>query len=328
MGQSLNKTGGYTEEELLQMISRWVPEERVPKRIRIKDTYDFFRVDYNDVVVLGRVPYLVRNNERERRFGMEDEQKFWVKRAINLINGHVKILKWTFMEKFNTRIGNLIFECVRSPLKEARILNTVRGRPDFMQGETVRDSAGKPLRIINFIRGKTIDEIVCTLGSNHEDYFFNHYKNLLVEFIAAVEGIRFLHGHGEKHGDIRRDHLIKDSATGQYRWIDFDYNYIHRASKFGYDLFGIGTTLIFITGRGDTTIHNLSLSAPDILNKVSFDDVNIVLHNRVANLKKIYPYIPELLNRILMHFSAGASVYYGNTNELLEDLGEALSILK
>jgi hypothetical protein len=28
-----------------------------------------------------------------------------------------------------------------------------------------------------------------------------------------------------------------------------------------------------------------------------------VFHNRVANLKKIYPYIPENLNRVLIHFS-------------------------
>ena len=328
MGQSLNKAGGYTEEELLQMISRWVAAERVPKRIRIKDTSDFFRVDYDDVVLLGGVPYFVRNNERERRFGVEDEQKFWVKRSINLINGHVKILKWTFKEKFNSRIGDLVFECVRSPLKEARILNIVRGRPDFMQGETVRDSAGKPLRIMDFIRGKTIEEITLTLGAGHEDFFFNHYKNLLAEFIAAIEGIRFLHEHGEKHGDIRRDHMIKDSATGRYRWIDFDYNYRHRASKFGYDLFGLGNILIYITGRGDITTHNLSLEAPDMLNRLSFDDLNIVFHNRVANLNKIYPYIPEPLNRILMHFSAGAKVFYGNTVELLEDLGEVFSILK
>lgn len=47
---------GYTEKELLRMIRQWVPRERVPKRVRIKDTSDFFRVDYDDVVVLGGIP--------------------------------------------------------------------------------------------------------------------------------------------------------------------------------------------------------------------------------------------------------------------------------
>ena len=52
------------------------------------------------------------------------------------------------------------------------------------------------------------------------------------------------------------------------------------------------------------------------------EDVNIVFNNRVANLKKIYPYIPEALNRILLHFSKGANWFYENTAQLLDDLGE------
>ena len=56
--------------------------------------------------------------------------------------------------------------------------------------------------------------------------------------------------------------------------------------------------------------------------------MNIVFHNRVNNLKKIYPYIPEKLNRVLMHFSLSAPVYYEETQELLEDLGEAREELK
>jgi len=56
--------------------------------------------------------------------------------------------------------------------------------------------------------------------------------------------------------------------------------------------------------------------------------VNIVFHNRVANLGKIYPYIPEALNRVLMHFSVGSPVYYDDTRELLEDLGEAREKLR
>ncbi len=57
--------GGYSEKELLRMIRKWVPRDRVPKRVKVKDTADFFRVDYDDVVVLNDVPYFVRNNERE-----------------------------------------------------------------------------------------------------------------------------------------------------------------------------------------------------------------------------------------------------------------------
>jgi hypothetical protein len=122
---------------------------------------------------------------------------------------------------------------------------------------------------------------------------------------------------------VRRDHLIKDSATGRYRWIDFDFNYRHGESRFGYDLFGLGNILLFITGRGDITTHRLLRESPGLLDRLTGDDVNIVFRNRVNNLQKIYPYIPEKLNRVMMHFSLSASVFYEETRELLEDLGEA-----
>ncbi len=305
------------------MIRKWVPRDRVPKRIKVKDTSDFFRVDYDDVVILKGVPYFIRNNEREGRFGIEDEQKFWVKRARNLLTGDVKILKWVFRERFEARIGHLVFECVRSPQKEARILELVRGRPEFMQGETVLDSAGNQLRILDYIRGKTLGQIAVELGKDHEDFFKSYYPGLLDEFLGIVEAIRFLHENGEKHGDVRRDHIIKDSTTDRYRWIDFDFNYRHGESRFGYDLFGLGNILLFITGRGDITTHRLLVERPEVLERLTEDDVNIVFHNRVNNLKKIYPYIPEKLNRILMHFSMSTPVYYEETRELLEDLGEA-----
>jgi hypothetical protein len=314
---------GYSEKELRAMIRRWVPAERVPKQVRIKETADFFRVDYDDVVVLGEVPYLVRNNEREGRFGLEDEPKFWVKRSVNLLTGELKVLKWVFREQFQATIGDLVFECVRSPQKEARILELVRGREDFMQGTTVSDSAGNPLRILDFIRGRTLSQATEGLGSGHEDFFHEHYPLLFDEFIGIVEAIRFLHDHGEKHGDIRRDHLIKDETSGRYRWIDYDFNFRHGESRFSYDLFGLGNVLLFLTGRGDVTTQRLLRDAPDLLDRLDDGDVNIVFRNRVTNLRKVYPYIPESLNRVLMHFSAGSPVYYETTGELLEDLGEA-----
>jgi hypothetical protein len=52
------------------------------------------------------------------------------------------------------------------------------------------------------------------------------------------------------------------------------------------------------------------------------EDLNIVFGNRVVNLKKIYPFIPESLNRVLMHFSKGANWFYENAAQLIEDLEE------
>ena len=140
--------------------------------------------------------------------------------------------------------------------------------------------------------------------------------------MGCIEAIRFLHQLGEKHGDIRRDHILIDRNSRRYRWIDFDFNYRHRENIYGYDLFGLGNVLVFLVGKGDVLLPNLKKQGHSALHDLRQDDLNIVFNNRVANLKKIYPYIPESLNRVLMHFSKGANWFYENTTQLLDDLRE------
>jgi hypothetical protein len=43
------------------------------------------------------------------------------------------------------------------------------------------------------------------------------------------------------------------------------------------------------------------------------------------NWRKLYPYIPEKLNHVLMHFSEGAELYYDCVTEIVEDLADAMS---
>jgi len=68
-------------------------------------------------------------------------------------------------------------------------------------------------------------------------------------------------------------------------------------------LFGLGNVFMYLVGMGDVLIPNIKTTNPQAYGELSDDDTNIVFNNRVANLIKIYPYIPENLNRILMHFS-------------------------
>ena len=64
-----------------------------PKTIRvIRDTSNFLTVSRGDVLLLGGRHYLVRGNEREGRFGLDEEPKLWVKRAIDLATSEVKII--------------------------------------------------------------------------------------------------------------------------------------------------------------------------------------------------------------------------------------------
>src|SRR4030042_7218796 len=91
----------FSINDLRDRIARYMGPERVPKQINvIADTSDFYRVDYDDIVILGNRPYLIRNNEREGRFGIDDQQKYWVKRARDLSAGSVNIVKFVFHERF------------------------------------------------------------------------------------------------------------------------------------------------------------------------------------------------------------------------------------
>jgi hypothetical protein len=114
-----------------------------------------------------------------------------------------------------------------------------------------------------------------------------------------------------------------DRESNNYRWIDFDYNYRHRENIYGYDLFGLGNILVFLAGKGDVLLPDLKRQRPEVLDSLVQDDVNIVFRHRLANLKKAYPYIPERLNRVMMHFSLGANWYYENTSQMLEDLRDS-----
>jgi len=305
------------------MVSRWLPPHQVPQRFRIHtDTSDFIRVGYDDVVILDGRPYLIRHNAKEQRFGLEDEDKFWVKRAIDLEDGNLKIMKLVFYERFMSRIGDIEFECFRSPKKEARILDLVSGRKNFMHGYSIRDEKDNLIRILDFIRGKPLPTYVANMGMDHEAYYYEEFQGIMDHFVECIQAIRFLHENGERHGDIRRDHILIDGESGRYRWIDFDFNYRHRENIYVYDLFGLGNVLVFLVGMGDVLLRDLKREGHPSLGTLSETDLNLVYNNRVVNLKKIYPYIPDSLNRVLMHFSRGANWFYENTVQLLDDLAE------
>jgi len=138
--------------QIHQMAARWLAADSRPEDLRIHtDTSDFFALDAGDVVVLNGRPYLVRNSIREGRFGLEDEIKYWVKRAIDLASGAMRIIKLVFYERFEATIGGITFECFRSPRKEARILELVNDHPNFMHGSSVADEKGNIVRVLETI---------------------------------------------------------------------------------------------------------------------------------------------------------------------------------
>lgn len=311
--------------EIIDLMGAHCGPARVPGRFKIiTDTSDFFRVDYNDVVLLADAPFWVKGYEKEGRFGLDDEPKYWVRRAVDLRSGATCILKLVFHESFETRIGGAVVKCFRSPGKEARILDLVREHPNFMHGRWVLDQAGNNIRILEYIRGRRYDQLIEELAcADHEEYFHRFFPQVLAVFIEMTRAVKFLHDQGEKHGDIRRDHILWDAETDTPRWIDFDYNYQHGESMFSFDLHGLGNLLIFLAGRGDVLVPDLFRQQRHLHDRLVAEDLGISYQNRVANLQKIYPYIPDSLNLVLRHFSQGAGIFYDHTGQMLDDLAVA-----
>ncbi len=291
------------------------------------DTSQFMSIDHGDVIALDGLHYLVLRNETERRFGLEDP-KYWVKRCQLLETGERKILKLVFYENFPLRIGDFVIRCHRSPEKEARILNLVRHDIRFMQGIACHDAKRNNVRVLDVIQGKRLDLEVEDLPMEHETYFHTEFPAIFEKYLGSVEAISFLHAHYEKHGDIRRDHLWVEYGTGQYRWIDFDYAFDFHENPFGLDIFGLGNILLFITGKGEHTISTLQQAGNIDLGMFTRDDFALMFANRLANLRKLFPYIPKELNNVLMHFSAGTYVFYDSVDEMLEELRACLPALK
>jgi hypothetical protein len=298
-------------------------EHRTIRNMRvIQNTTNFIKVEYGDVLLLETGAYLIKGHEHEGRFGLDDEIKHWVKKAVDVETGQRKVIKLVFFERFTIKLANITYECYRSPQKEARILELVAGNPNFMQGVSCPDEENNNVRIIDFVYGTNLGDYVEEINHSHEHYFHELLPGLLDLFLPALAGLSYLHKNHEKHGDVRRDHIIC-SREGPLVWIDFDYNYRHGEHIAGLDMAGVGNILTYLVGGADHTVLKLKKEKPHLLAGLTAADFNVVMSNRVVNLQKLFPYIPDRLNNILLHFSGGTPVFYDTVDELLSELAEA-----
>jgi hypothetical protein len=293
---------------------------------QFSDTTDFYAIDYGDEILIGGKRYLVKGFARENRFGIEDP-KFWVKRTVDSATGERKIIKLTFLESFVTTIGGVRIRCFRNPAKEGKVLELVKSHPSFMQGETYLDAKGNVVRVLDVVRGPIFFNYIDSFKMEYESYFQQVLPGILERIVRAFEAIRFLHINGFKHGDIRNDHIIIDRTSGNYVWIDFDYDYEATENPFGLDIFGLGNILVYAIGKG---FHNLAMISNDkkfygnLIDRLEPEDFSILNKWRFINLRKLYPTIPKILNDLLMHFSQGTDVYYEVVDELIDDLNRCV----
>jgi hypothetical protein len=310
---------------LLQSHNAMKNPRRQPRIFR--DTSDFTRIDYGDIINVDNRYFLVVGYTKEGRFGIEEQPKQWVPKVFDLDSGERKILKLVFHENFTLELGPLKVTCYRRPEKEGQVLELVRGNSMFMQGRSVLDDAGNLVRILDIVSGSRLDTAIGRIDCDQNDYLAHHAEEILRRFLKSVEAIILLHHHGFKHGDIRRDHILIDREGGHYRWIDFDYDFYLPERPFAMDLIGLGNILLYILGRKNWRPVDV-LQHPEmgerVLAGLHMNDLSLLSRDRVFNLRKLYPELPKCFNDILLHFSTGTSVMYDTVTEFYDDLAASL----
>ncbi len=286
----------------------------------LRDTSNFTAIDRGDVLELEGHPYLVCGNEREGRFGIDEQPKYWVKRTVSLLNGRTYVVKLVFHESFSTGVDGREYACERSAAKEAAVLEAVRGHPNFMHGRSLTDEGGNLVRVIDFIEGPTLLDHLGALELSHEEYTERALPQVLAKVHDCFAGIAYLHGEELCHGDIRNDHILFDDQTGCARWIDFDFT---RPSA-EFDVWSLGNVLNCVVAKGFVTFHELRRTRPELLDRVSSDDASSFFRHRVMNLDKVYPHLPPPLARILRRFAVGPCTRYARAEEFVEELGACM----
>lgn len=313
------------EKELLaEKIHNLVGWKINPFRLNIyTDTSDWMRITSGDIIRLSCGDYLVRGNMREPRFGIDDQPKYWVFSTIELSTGKEKIIKTVFHEEFYAHIGILRIRCYRNPLKEGKVLDLVHGDNRFMQGGICFDENNNAVRIIDFIKGKSLFQYIPLIKKSHFDYFSVDLPKILWKLLDSLFAIKLLHNNKLCHGDIRNDHIIVETETGSFRWIDFDL--MQDVSDF--DLWSCGNIISYAVAKGLKTFDQVlkENEFPEkVKNSLTSEDASAFYNYRIMNLGKLYPYIPERLNNILQHFTIRPKRFYNSLGELLDDYIETL----
>jgi len=318
-------TQSSNESQLKARIAEFCGREVDGPLAIFEDTSSYTAIGSGSVLRLEDSEYYVRGEMSEGRFGIDDQPKFWVKHAVDLSNGEAKIIKMIFHEEFSTTAAGIRIRCRRSAAKESAVLDLVRGHRRFMQGVTLRDPLGSEVRVIDFIRGKSLYNYVNDLEISHERYHAELFPGVMAEVVACIEAMAELHRRGQHHGDVRNDHILIERETGAYVWIDFDY----QVNFSDFDVWSMGNIVNFVVGMGVNTFYWVTRypkSFPHLRGSIDGAGAVALFPNRIAELKLLYPYISADLNEILMRFSVEHDAPYETLDELARDLRSVLCL--
>lgn len=283
------------------------------------DSSAYMRINGGSVLRLADNDYFVLGDTREGRFGIDDQPKFWVKYTVDLATGEKKIVKLVFHEQFTISLGLIKVRCTRNPAKESAILDLTRGHPRFMHGTTVLDRLGHQVRVIDQIRGRSLYERLEASDMGHEQYVAQELPGVMAQIVECIDAIAGLNAKGHHHGDIRNDHILVDTDTGLYRWIDFDYE----VNFADYDIWSMGNVLNYVVGKGMHTFRDVQRTPgayPHLKGSLDETDALALYKHRIASLGKLFPYLPPGLDEILSRFSLGTEHPYEDLESQAREL--------
>ena len=125
--------------------------------------------------------------------------------------------------------------------------------------------------------------------------------------------------------DRQSHHLLFETGTGLLKWIDFDFS----VNYTDYDVWSMGNVLTFVVGKGRHTfrrLHRKPEEYPGVTAEIDEEDAIMLSKHRIANLRKLFPYISAELNEILLRFSTGASHFYEDLESQARDLRAVFKI--
>jgi serine/threonine protein kinase len=165
--------------------------------------------------------------------------------------------------------------------------------------------------------------MILEMNVPHEEYFHTTFIQILEKLIESFSALQILHDNNLCHGDIRNDHILIDQQTGDYRWIDFDLT----QDFSDFDVWSLGNIVQFCVGMGMRTFHEVLQSKDfpeDVKSRLTSDDASAFYGHRIMNLQKLFPYISDRLNDILLHFTANTTRFYESVSQIVSDMGEVL----
>jgi hypothetical protein len=189
----------------------------------------------------------------------------------------------------------------------------------------VLDPVKNPVRIIDYIRGKSLYNLIADLTMPHEQYYHEVLPDLMARLIGSIEALAAIHRQGQHHGDVRNDHILVHAETGRFIWIDFDFE----VNFSDYDIWSMGNILTYVVGNGSHTFYDVKKTPeryPLLQGSLDNHDAVFLLKHRIANLRKLFPYLSRDLNDILLRFSAGSMDFYDGLDSQLRDLKSVFAL--